>query len=302
MIFSELYSAYYNTIAGILSMAVSADATDKDIRKQIAENAFSESALTILSALKYEKWPLLDRNLATTLKHTPTMPLTDLERRWLKSISCDPRIRLFGVDFAELDSVEPLFTSEDYSLFDKYSDGDPYEDEGYISRFRLISDAIRTGRPVSAEMKNRRGTRIKVRFHPERLEYSEKDDKFRVLVSDSRFISFNLGRFTRCGYYTGKSSWYEKRPAERLRELVLMIEDRKNALERVMMHFAHFEKEAERVDETHYRMRIRYYKSDETEIVIRVLSFGPYVKVIEPKAFSDLIKERLISQKECDLR
>ena len=41
---------------------------------------------------------------------------------------------------------------------------------------------------------------------------------------------------------------------------------------------------------------------DETEIVIRVLSFGPYVKVLEPESFANLIKERLISQKSCELK
>ena len=41
---------------------------------------------------------------------------------------------------------------------------------------------------------------------------------------------------------------------------------------------------------------------DETEIVIRVLSFGPYVKALEPESFVNLIKERLISQKSCELK
>ena len=40
----------------------------------------------------------------------------------------------------------------------------------------------------------------------------------------------------------------------------------------------------------------------ETEIVIRVLSFGPYVKALEPESFVNLIKERLISQKSCELK
>ena len=41
---------------------------------------------------------------------------------------------------------------------------------------------------------------------------------------------------------------------------------------------------------------------DETEIVIRVLSFGLYVKVLEPESFVNFIKERLISQKSCELK
>ena len=58
-----------------------------------------------------------------------------------------------------------------------------------------------------------------------------------------------------------------------------------------------FEKQAERTDDGRYILRLKYYENDETEIVIRVLSFGPYVKVLEPEGFVNLIKERLISQK-----
>ena len=80
------------------------------------------------------------------------------------------------------------------------------------------------------------------------------------------------------------------------------ITDRRNALERVMLHFAHFEKRAERLNDNHYILRIKYYENDETEVVIRVLSFGPCVRVIEPENFIELIKKRLISQKNCELR
>ena len=36
-------------------------------------------------------------------------------------------------------------------------------------------------------------------------------------------------------------------------------------------------------------------------MVIRVLSFGPYIKVLQPQCFVDLIKARLVSQKSCEL-
>ena len=53
------------------------------------------------------------------------------------------------------------------------------------------------------------------------------------------------------------------------------------------------------MDEDHYRISITYDKDDETEMVIRVLSFGPRVKVTAPDHFVNLIKERLIQQKNC---
>lgn len=65
--------------------------------------------------------------------------------------------------------------------------------------------------------------------------------------------------------------------------------------------FAHFEKEAQRLDEKHYRVTINYRQDDETELVIRVLSFGPFIKVTEPERFVGLIKKRLEMQKSCGL-
>ena len=69
--------------------------------------------------------------------------------------------------------------------------------------------------------------------------------------------------------------------------------DERNALERALMHFAHFRKQAERTADDRYRVTVYYDREDETEMVIRVLSFGPMVRVTEPRRFEGLIKQRL---------
>lgn len=161
MIFSELYSVYYNTVAKIMEAAFNPEATEKDLQRCVTEEAFSESVLTILPALKSGKWPLLHEDLSPVLLHKPTMPLTNLEKRWLKAIAEDPRVKLFGAKFPELDDVEPLFTRDDYKIYDQYSDGDPFEDEAYIEHFRLMLSAIRSDRPVQMTMVNRHGMELK---------------------------------------------------------------------------------------------------------------------------------------------
>ena len=45
---------------------------------------------------------------------------------------------------------------------------------------------------------------------------------------------------------------------------------------------------------------VYYDKDDETEMVIRVLSFGPMIKVTAPVHFIELIKKRLMEQKSCE--
>lgn len=302
MIFSELYSVYYNTVAKIMEAAFNPEATEKDLQRCVVEEAFSESIMTILPALKSGKWPLLNEDLSPALLHKPTMPLTILEKQWLKAIAEDPRVRLFGIEFPELDDVEPLFTRDDYKIYDQYADGDPFEDETYIKHFRLMLSAIKNGRPVRITMTNRRGKEIWVRFYPKGFEYSVKDDKVRIIATGCKYRLFNLGRVTSCEYYNGYGPWREKPQAERQKSLTLLITNERNTLERAMLHFAHFEKQAERLEGDKYILHLKYYENDETEIVIRTLSFGPYVKVLEPQSFVNLIKERLIAQKSCELR
>lgn len=302
MIFSELYSAYYNTVARIITAAFDKNTTEKDLDRIVSENAFSESVLTIMPSLKSGKWKLLDDNLKPLLKHEPTMPLTLLQKRWLKAISLDKRVKLFDVQFPDLSDVEPLFTGDDYRIYDKYSDGDNFDDEGYIGRFRLIYYAVKNNLPIIARLNNRYGKEVTLRFFPKGFEYSEKDDKMRVIIDGCKYRQLNLGRIINCQLYSGTKPFDEKPKAMQTKVLTLQITDERNALERVMLHFAHFEKQAERIGDNKYLLHLKYYATDETEIVIRVLSFGPCVKVISPENFVGLIKERLEEQIRCGVR
>lgn len=303
MIFSELYSAYYNTVAAIIARILEGERDEKALCRIVEEKAFGESALTLLPALNSGKWQLVSPDLTTPLEHKPTMPLTVLEKRWLKAISLDPRVKLFGIAFEGLEEVEPLFTTDDYCIYDRYADGDPYEDEGYIARFRLILEALREHMPITVEMPNRKGNLLRLTLLPERLEYSEKDDKFRLIGSGSRLGStVNLARLTAVSRYTGER--FDEQPSRSPLPqcVVLNVSDDRNALERVMLHFAHFEKQAERIGKDRYRLTVKYDKDDETELVIRILSFGPLVEVIEPLSFRQLIVERLVRQKRCGIK
>lgn len=305
MIFSELYSAYYNAVAAVLSLAVKGERRPEALKEAIRKKAFGESLLTILPALYGERWQLLHQDGTTPLHHIPTMPLTELERRYLKSISADARVRLFDVTFPDLEGVEPLFTPRDYRIYDQYSDADPYEDDAYVARFRIILSAVKTKTPLIIESQSPRGRRIRARVIPDRLEYSVKDDKMRLFTHGKRYGTvFNLARITRAcpdPSPDGDPSCPEP-PTRTPRCVTLTVTDERNAMERVLLHFAHFEKQTERIDEAHYRVRILYEASDETELLIRILSFGPRVRVDAPDTFVRLVRERLLKQMRLGLR
>lgn len=298
MIFSELYSAYYNSVAKILSKVIEEDATEKDLQKIIENTAFAESSLTILPSMKSGKWQLLNDDMTTPVLNVPTMPLTMLQKRWLKSISLDPRIRLFDFSFEGLDDVEPLFTPEDYVVYDRYLDGDPYFDEAYVKNFKTILEAIKDKQPLKIEILNRKKMPVTLNTLPLRLEYSEKDDKFRMISKGCKYGgTINIARITNIEKYHGSAITLTREKQTEYKVVTLKVYDKRNTLERAMLHFAHFEKQVEKLDEETYMVHIKYDKDDETELVIRVLSFGPTVEVIEPDGFRNLIIERLKKQK-----
>ncbi|MBQ8565998.1 MAG: WYL domain-containing protein [Clostridia bacterium] len=303
MIFSELYSAYYNTVAAIISRIIDGEHSERELQKIVTERAFLESALTVMPSLKSEKWQLVHSDMTTPIKHIPTMPLTNLQKQWLKAISLDPRIKLFDVRLPDLDGVEPLFTKEDYFIYDKYGDGDSFEDEEYVRQFRVILNAIRNNTQIKFEMTNRSGKEMYIRCRPIRLEYSEKDDKFRVITEGWHGGStINLAKMRGCMPYTGSKPLEESHRNILYDTVTVRLRDERNALERFMLHFAHFEKQAERIDKSNYLIKIKYSRDDETEMVIRILSFGPMIEVIGSESFRNLIIDRLKRQKSCGLQ
>ena len=303
MIFNELYGVYYNTVASILKAAIHHSISREELRHIIECQAFSESILSIERSLIDGNWQLLTSDGTTPLVYPPTMPLSTLQKRWLKAISLDPRIQLFDFFVPGLDDVPPLFTKDDIHIFDRYTDGDPFEDTAYIETFRLILDAIKKRSPLCIDVKNRKGNRMHLTVMPEYLEYSEKDDKFRLITSVCRYGKvINLGRIISCKPFQGNFLGYQKKPVISAdRSVIIELYDERKALERVLLHFAHFKKEALRLNEKHYRIQINYHQDDETEMVIRILSFGPLIKVCQPEFFVELVKKRLEMQKSCGL-
>jgi len=299
MLFHEVYGSYYRVVASILSEAVSGELTDKRILEIIREKAFGESMLTIPASLRDGSWPFLTQENTTPLAHDPSMPLTALQKRWLKALLQDPRIRLFDPPEAGLEDVEPLYAKGAFCFFDRYSDGDPYEDPQYIAHFRTVLTALREKRRLRVRFTGRFGNRHSWVCVPCKLEYSSKDDKFRVLTSSPQTaLTVNVARIKSCELL---EPWTEEefRPKALLRDtLVLELTDERNALERVMLHFSHLEKETERLDGSHYRLTLHYDREDETELLIRVLSFGPVLRVVSPDGFVGKVKERLKKQAE----
>ena len=141
-------------------------------------------------------------------------------------------------------------------------------------------------------------------YIPEKLEYSSKDDKFRLIAHSSRGTLYmirlaSIREISLAEKVTPgeKQTAVRKDAAVRKETVVLELVDERNALERAMIHFSDLEKETVRLDDTHYRITLRYRKEDETEILIRILAFGPKLRVTAPDDIICLVRERLDMQK-----
>jgi len=297
MLFSEIYGSYFAAVSEILSLAVDGKLTGKALTETVQRQAFGESMLTIPGSLKDGSWALLRDDFSTPIKNHPQMPVTTLQKQWLKALLSEPRIRLFAPSMEGLEDVEPLYEPGTFVYFDRYTDGDPYEDENYIEIFHSILQAIREKRRLRIRYHGHRNTRHCYDCIPYKLEYSAKDDKFRMISAQrGDRLTVNLSRIRSVKLL---EPWDEAdfRPANyREKSLVMELYDERNALERAMLHFSDLEKETVKLSDKHYRITVWYRQDDETEILIRILSFGPVLKVLEPESMVQQIRERIERQ------
>ena len=316
-LFSEIYGCYFTVVSQIIKQAqANPNGLPKAaIEQLVKDNGFYDSTFHLLPALFSSEWNLLeerDKKFHSKLRHEVKRPLSTLEKSWIKALLSDARIKLFldEISFAKLQEslsgVEPLYSNGDFHTYDQHLDGDNYEDAGYIERFRVILKATKEQLPLIIEYDSPKGGRTKRQYHPYKICFSERDNKFRLQCgafhrrrNQLERITLNLARIVSVRISEDQNSVSDKLKAlfsESLcaEPVILEISKERNALERFMLQFASFERHTEYDKERGvYTCRIWFDPTDETELLIRILSFGPVVKVMEPDGFLNQIKKRI---------
>ncbi len=314
-LFSEIYSCYYQVLRHILS--VQNAVTIQDIRSQISQEGFAESLLSIIPKLENGTWNLFDKDgelYLSKLKSPLIVPLSDIEKSYLKALLSDLRIGLF-FDEGQLKTMQqllaavpPLWKPEQFFYYDRFADGDPYPQDSYRNHFRTLLQAQKSGQYVDIDYNSPNGIRVHHYYVPARLEYSVKNDKFRLLAlkhagrSKMKLELLNIARMQSVRLTEKPFSLpvdlnamirhsYYKEP------LRLRIVNKRNALERAMLHFANYEKNTIKIDEETYECLIYYNQNMETELLIEVMSFGPMLTVIGNDKFLHSLKTRLQRQR-----
>ncbi len=317
--FSEIYGNYYIAVAAVLKRAMISPLSEKEISETVTENAFSESSLYIVPKLTSGEWPLLVRNsdglYSPAVKNICKMPMTLLQRAWLSTVLSDERCSMFfdENERAEIEKAvcaESLYDVQKIRAVDVCSDGDSFSEKSYTDNFRTILNAIHNKEILRIVFKGGKGSRVFGSYVPCRLEYSPKDDKMRLhalKLHHGKVIfvtTINLSRIESivCSgeIYSGNADIDSLPKKQTLSETaVIELTDERNALERFMVQFASYDKHTRHDEETdRYICSVFYNKSDETELLIRLLSFGPVIKILSPESLVQEAKARIDKQAE----
>lgn len=318
-LFSEIYGCYFTVVTHILEQAQHG-LTKHEIEQFVNEYGFYESTFHLLPSLFSGEWSLLkekNQKYYSRVSADTKRPFTTLEKAWLKALLDDPRITLFldekALDIMRqaLENIEPLYLQNNFFIYDQHLDGDPFSDPAYAKRFQTILNAIKTQQPLMIGYTSSQMETSRRLYYPYKLCYSARNNKFRLLCASNYLhpkklskITLNLARISSVEP-TEQESGYSPNLNVLFRSsacpdpIVLEIFKERNALERCMLQFASFERQTEYDKERDiYICRIWYDPADETELLIRILSFGPVVKVLSPKRFLMQIKKRIASQIE----
>ena len=169
---------------------------------------------------------------------------------------------------------------------------------------------MRERKPLFAAYAGGKGRHMTPEVLPCRLQYSPKDDKFRLLGVTVRHgrtslpVVLNLGRIERCHLSRNpvpeRFDWIYPGFASQCEDPVrIRIANERNALERCMLHFSNYEKQTVYEPDTDTWICSLYYDpADETELLIELLSFGPVIRILGPERFLSQVRERVKRQHE----
>lgn len=324
-IFSEINGAYFRTAAKLLEIR-SRSITDSDIYTAVKKYAFRDSVLFLPAKLIPSKnnsdWGLLKKEkdgYSPVTANPPPCILTAIQKAWLKAILADPAIKLFLTDdeyaglWERLSDITPLYRNEHFRFFDRSTDGDPCGSPEYIKYFQTVLAGIKRGQALRIKYISGKNTEKEAVLLPLKIEYSPKNDKFRLLGRNADHgrlgngIIINIGRIVSAvplkKYFKEAADPQTTEKIFKMRRaaapVTVLVHNERNAPERFLMEFASYEKHIECDTESgELTAEIYYDRNDETELLIMLLSFGAAVEIVSPEDFRSKAAYRVRKQAE----
>lgn len=310
-LFDDIYSAYFIAVEHVLA---SAPLTKRQLHEQLFAELSEDGAVEAETKLLDGTWPLLTEKNGryySVLEHTPSRPYTHLERAYLRALIDDPRSVLFLNDEqlesmrARLSGDTRMFSTDEFFRYDRASGGDEVSNPAFRENCQLLLGAMREDEWVRFDYLTRKNRQMSIVCRPLTMEYSGKDDRFRLHDVDAEG-SYNIHLLSAIEHVkiTEPPELYvpvseDAEPMRCKQPILLEIMPQRNALNRFMMQFSYLEKISEYNAETGCAtVRLWYPIPDEREIIIRLLGFGASIRVREPKRVVDEMRRRIRLQAE----
>ena len=346
-LFNELFSRYSGVLANTVlecSSPTVNEALDIILTRNI-KDAFSyytdEEIQKVKNELKtviYESELLSDSGMSRFVIETKNylydfLPLTKLELRWLKTVLNDPLSRIFlseeqieliseALNIAPYDiiplAMDAINYFDRYNLEERIIDGKKKitqqgrHSKREISFIRTINQAVKNEEKLKVVFSNWKGEKRVVSCAPVWLEYSRRDDIFRLWYIDNKLNAIrkiNVSRILNVSIITG-GKYNKSAERAKMRELldntmksikVEFYQGEKNLPDRLLTEFSLWKKKCIfNIKKQKYTMTLHYSSLDEKEILIRLLGYGPYIRIVadEDNYVLAELKERIVLQRD----
>lgn len=343
-IFNELFSWYSIILAdSVLSMD---DTTEieavlkKNVKKQLSY--FTEEEIEeVVSELKQilNESELVDSDGKQRFKINGAnylydlFPLTKIEVRWLMTVINDPLATVFLSPkqiHAIMEALEKAPFKPERLPFDAINYYDRYNHEKRFKEdanginikrqtsnkelicLRILYHAIGCGNKVKIAYKNWKGKKCYIMCDPLWIEYSRRDDVFRVSYIHNSMAAIRTINVPRIFYVTELQNKHFELKDRReqydaiLKETMTSIkvefyQGTRNLPDRILTEFSLWEKRCVYdVSSKKYTMTLYYSMLDEKEIILRLLSYGPYIRIVadDDNHVLSEIKRRIVKQRD----
>ena len=226
------------------------------------------------------------------------LPLTRAEGRFLRTMLREAKISLF-LDEAEVEALKSALPGE-WKAFplERFllPDRDRVSAKKRQNRqpvIRLLQEAFRADREVSLRYITARGKHISGKFCPVVLEYSRKDDIFRLYAWSGRDDKIYILNTEKIEEITMTENTFSRQSAaEKLRRYrrenectaEFSFPGEEGLADRLLTEFSPWKKSCVYDPKSgRYRLKIWYEKQDEKEMGIRVLGYGSRIRPEDEK-------------------
>ena len=323
-LFHEYKNKYFHLVFRILNLAYNG-LEKQEILKIIDEEEYEEKVIDkefktfegmILNEYEDEKLNLLkeeNNKYYTVLNNRNPVPVkvrfSKLEKMWLKGMLEDKRVQgllgkeiLYKLQKSLINVYEG--TNEVIEFTNKNKSNFEYDLKKLNRDFFTILKAIKEEKTVIYTNIDREGNEYKDKHAvPLRIEYSLKDDKFRVSmysIEGKRPILVNFNTLKEIMIAEEEFKFTREELIKKIKKnkyceepKTIVIKDVRGAMERFFMSFSSFERSSRALDDNNYEIDIYYYIFQEDDVISKIISLGPYGTIKKPERIKEYVIERV---------